>query len=102
MTPQPIVVMVFTSTGDLGFEPRLTDPESVVLPLHQSPLTRCHISTCVNRSRRLDFALQLMLQLLHSCSVVRDVATAPDRRTQQHHDEETLPCPQTILTTQFP
>ena len=23
--------------GDLGFEPRLTDPESVVLPLHQSP-----------------------------------------------------------------
>ena len=24
-------------TGDLGFEPRLTDPESVVLPLHQSP-----------------------------------------------------------------
>src|SRR5262245_63637958 len=24
--------------GDLGFEPRLTDPESVVLPLHQSPI----------------------------------------------------------------
>ena len=24
-------------SGDLGFEPRLTDPESVVLPLHQSP-----------------------------------------------------------------
>lgn len=23
--------------GDLGFEPRLTEPESVVLPLHQSP-----------------------------------------------------------------
>ena len=27
-------------TGELGFEPRLTDPESVVLPLHQSPLSR--------------------------------------------------------------
>ena len=26
-------------TGDLGFEPRQTDPESVVLPLHQSPIT---------------------------------------------------------------
>jgi integrase len=25
--------------GDLGFEPRQTDPESVVLPLHQSPNT---------------------------------------------------------------
>lgn len=25
------------ATGDLGFEPRQTDPESVVLPLHQSP-----------------------------------------------------------------
>ena len=25
------------STGDLGFEPRLSDPESLVLPLHQSP-----------------------------------------------------------------
>jgi hypothetical protein len=24
-------------TGDLGFEPRLSDPESLVLPLHQSP-----------------------------------------------------------------
>ena len=24
-------------TGDLGFEPRLTAPEAVVLPLHQSP-----------------------------------------------------------------
>src|SRR3954453_1736490 len=27
----------FRKAGDLGFEPRLTDPESVVLPLHQSP-----------------------------------------------------------------
>ena len=25
--------------GELGFEPRLTDPESVVLPLHYSPKT---------------------------------------------------------------
>jgi hypothetical protein len=25
--------------GELGFEPRLTDPESVVLPLHYSPST---------------------------------------------------------------
>ena len=25
-------------TGELGFEPRLTDPESVVLPLHYSPV----------------------------------------------------------------
>ena len=24
--------------GDLGFEPRLTAPEAVVLPLHQSPV----------------------------------------------------------------
>src|SRR5208337_4728179 len=30
-------IQSFTATGDLGFEPRLTDPESVVLPLHQSP-----------------------------------------------------------------
>ena len=27
----------FRKAGDLGFEPRLTDPESVVLPLHQFP-----------------------------------------------------------------
>ena len=26
-----------TGTGELGFEPRQTDPESVVLPLHHSP-----------------------------------------------------------------
>ena len=26
--------------GDLGFEPRLTAPEAVVLPLHQSPMIR--------------------------------------------------------------
>lgn len=26
-------------TGELGFEPRQTDPESVVLPLHHSPKT---------------------------------------------------------------
>ena len=26
--------------GDKGFEPLLTDPESVVLPLHQSPRQR--------------------------------------------------------------
>src|SRR5258706_6706568 len=32
-------------TGDLGFEPRQTDPESVVLPLHQSPITACHYKT---------------------------------------------------------
>ena len=25
-------------TGEQGFEPRLTDPESVVLPLHYSPV----------------------------------------------------------------
>ena len=31
-------------TGDLEFEPRLTDPESVVLPLHQSPRERAR--TC--------------------------------------------------------
>src|SRR5262249_30270781 len=33
--------------GDLGFEPRLTDPESVVLPLHQSPMSLgvCHLPT---------------------------------------------------------
>ena len=30
----------FSSTGELGFEPRLTDPESVVLPLHYSPVLR--------------------------------------------------------------
>ena len=35
--PQLVVVAALSSTGDLGFEPRLTDPESVVLPLHQSP-----------------------------------------------------------------
>lgn len=33
--------------GELGFEPRLTDPESVVLPLHHSPMGRR------NRTRRL-------------------------------------------------
>src|SRR4051812_30380177 len=27
----------FGRAGDLGFEPRLLDPESSVLPLHQSP-----------------------------------------------------------------
>ena len=26
-----------TKTGDIGLEPILTDPESAVLPLHQSP-----------------------------------------------------------------
>jgi hypothetical protein len=33
--------------GDLGFEPRLSDPESLVLPLHQSP------RTCGKRTSRL-------------------------------------------------
>ena len=30
-------VVIWWEAGDLGFEPRLTDSESVVLPLHQSP-----------------------------------------------------------------
>src|SRR5262249_28933304 len=33
-----------SAAGDLGFEPRLTDPESVVLPLHQSPLGLCPVA----------------------------------------------------------
>ncbi len=32
----PVAAAVL-SAGELGFEPRLTDPESVVLPLHYSP-----------------------------------------------------------------
>ena len=35
--PQLFVVAGLTLAGDLGFEPRLSDPESLVLPLHQSP-----------------------------------------------------------------
>ena len=31
-------VLESKKTGELGFEPRLTEPESVVLPLHYSPL----------------------------------------------------------------
>src|SRR5262245_4365049 len=30
----------YVKAGELGFEPRLTDPESVVLPLHYSPMSR--------------------------------------------------------------
>jgi hypothetical protein len=36
-------------TGDLGFEPRLTESESVVLPLHQSPRHR----NCIGFPRRV-------------------------------------------------
>ncbi len=36
-TKNPGFPGVYRIAGDLGFEPRLTDPESVVLPLHQSP-----------------------------------------------------------------
>ena len=40
--------------GDLGFEPRLIDPESLVLPLHQSP------RICSNRtSRPISYATDL-------------------------------------------
>ncbi len=39
-TAKPIHVIEGTEkTGEQGFEPRLTDPESVVLPLHYSPKT---------------------------------------------------------------
>ena len=33
----PLRFASFGKAGDLGFEPRLSDPESLVLPLHQSP-----------------------------------------------------------------
>ena len=33
-------MVVWLEAGDLGFEPRLTAPEAVVLPLHQSPIIR--------------------------------------------------------------
>jgi hypothetical protein len=33
----------FIHTGELGFEPRQTDPESVVLPLHYSPLRKLNL-----------------------------------------------------------
>ncbi len=36
------VAFVRTQVGDLGFEPRLTESESVVLPLHQSPIANHH------------------------------------------------------------
>jgi hypothetical protein len=35
---KPRFTGVFLQAGDLGFEPRLTAPEAVVLPLHQSPI----------------------------------------------------------------
>ena len=31
----------FNQAGELGFEPRLSDPESLVLPLHYSPVQAC-------------------------------------------------------------
>src|SRR5262249_21563549 len=39
-TKNPRFPGVLLQTGDLGFEPRLSDPESLVLPLHQSPSER--------------------------------------------------------------
>src|SRR5947209_1765328 len=50
----------FRQAGELGFEPRLTDPESVVLPLHHSPSpspTRTYDSRCLPRPT--DFSLIL-------------------------------------------
>ena len=38
--------------GEQGFEPRLTDPESVVLPLHYSPTNR----TTINFTRTNEFS----------------------------------------------
>ena len=32
-----LAFLALVKAGELGFEPRLTDPESVVLPLHHSP-----------------------------------------------------------------
>jgi hypothetical protein len=35
---KPLRIRGFRSAGEQGFEPQLTDPESVVLPLHYSPI----------------------------------------------------------------
>lgn len=32
------LMLISYNTGELGFEPRLTESESVVLPLHHSPI----------------------------------------------------------------
>src|SRR4029077_14076174 len=40
----------FRKIGELGFEPRLTESESVVLPLHHSP------GTCWDHTDRVDSA----------------------------------------------
>ncbi len=39
-TPVTAMVTGAEKTGELGFEPRLSEPESLVLPLHYSPKHR--------------------------------------------------------------
>src|SRR5947209_5370150 len=51
---KPLRFYRLTKAGDLGFEPRLTDPESVVLPLHQSPKAALHPTKL---ARKIKFSL---------------------------------------------
>ena len=54
-----VIVLEDARIGVLGFEPRLTDSESVVLPLHHTPVVICFVSVpymfqvgCHSRSHR--------------------------------------------------
>ena len=40
---------LFLSVGVLGLEPRMTGPESVVLPLHHTPMNPCNFHLRVQR-----------------------------------------------------
>src|SRR5579875_252104 len=85
-------------TGDLGFEPRLTDPESVVLPLHQSPVSLSFPRGCDSLSLS-----QLQLRPGNQDrrrETEEKGGNSPEQAAPEHSNRlyKSLPCPKTILT----
>ena len=44
--------------GELGFEPRLSDPESLVLPLHYSPVIAAQLEVYLTKLRAVMYRRQ--------------------------------------------
>ncbi len=65
--------------GELGFEPRQTESESVVLPLHHSPMN-CSVFNTLRNSVRQSLAIGVLQKIPPRCSVFYSLAPGLGKR----------------------